>query len=85
MTCLVPGRRTARTMVPGDGLSLKEILRYFLDFRLETVRRRFEYELEQLRRRIHILEGFRDHLQRPGRGDQDHPRVAAASRTPPRS
>ncbi len=26
---------------------------------LATVRRRFEYELEQLRRRIHILEGFR--------------------------
>ena len=35
------------------------MLRYFLDFRLATVRRRFEYELEQLRRRIHILEGFR--------------------------
>ena len=35
------------------------MLRYFLDFRLETVRLRFQYELEQLRRRIHILEGFR--------------------------
>ena len=40
-------------------LSLKEMLRYFLDFRLATVRRRFEFELEQLQRRIHILEGFR--------------------------
>src|SRR5206468_2790361 len=30
-----------------------------LDFRLETVRRRFEYELQKLRERIHVLEGFR--------------------------
>ncbi len=61
LTCLVP-------VYDADGqehtpqarrLSLKEMLRYFLDFRLATVRRRFEYELEQLRRRIHILEGFR--------------------------
>ena len=35
------------------------MLRYFLDFRLLTVRKRFEFELEQLRKRIHILEGFR--------------------------
>jgi DNA gyrase subunit A len=39
-------------------LSLKELLQHFLDFRYETVRRRLEYQLEQLRRRIHILEGF---------------------------
>ncbi|HUG18507.1 MAG TPA: DNA topoisomerase IV subunit A [Planctomycetaceae bacterium] len=39
-------------------LSLVEMLRYFLDFRLVTVRRRFEYQLEQIRKRIHILEGF---------------------------
>jgi DNA gyrase subunit A len=39
--------------------SLKEILRYFLDFRFVTVKRRYEYLLEQLRARIHILEGFR--------------------------
>jgi len=57
MTCLVP--------VPGElmrtrpeRLGLKAILRYFLDFRLTTVRRRFEFDLEQLRRRIHLLEGF---------------------------
>ena len=30
-------------------LGLKEILQHFLDFRFETVKRRFEYELEQLR------------------------------------
>lgn len=39
-------------------LSLVEMLRHFLDFRLITVRRRFEFQLEQLRKRIHILEGF---------------------------
>jgi DNA gyrase subunit A len=58
VTCLVPAEDGA-TMVPRDGLSLKEVLRYFLDFRLATVRRRFEYQLRQLRRRIHILEGFK--------------------------
>jgi DNA gyrase subunit A len=63
MTCLVPrlhgeGAEQRETLQP-QRLGLKEILRHFLDFRLTTVRRRFEYELEQLRRRIHILEGFR--------------------------
>jgi DNA gyrase subunit A len=56
MTCLVPG--PDGQPLP-ERLGLKEILRYFLDFRLDTVRRRFAYELEQLRKRIHILEGFR--------------------------
>jgi DNA gyrase subunit A len=57
MTCLVP--LPDGTLVPRKNLSLREILRYFLDFRFATVRRRFEFELEQLRKRIHILEGFR--------------------------
>jgi DNA gyrase subunit A len=56
LTCLIPGE---------DGISrpeklgLKEMLRHFLDFRFATVRRRFEYELEQLQKRIHILQGFK--------------------------
>ena len=57
MTALVPGP-DGKTMVPKDGLGLKDILRHFLDFRLATVRRRFEYQLRQLRKRIHLLEGF---------------------------
>jgi DNA gyrase subunit A len=57
MTCLVPGPDA--TLQPRRGISLKEVLRHFLDFRLATVRRRFEFELEQLRKRIHILDGFR--------------------------
>jgi DNA gyrase subunit A len=56
MTCLVP---TEDGKLRPERLGLKEILRHFLDFRFATVRRRFVYELEQLRQRIHILEGFR--------------------------
>ena len=43
--------------MPGR-LSLKDLLRHFLDFRFKCVTRRFEYQLRQLERRIHILEGF---------------------------
>jgi len=56
LTCLVP---TSDGTPQPQRLGLKGVLRHFLDFRFTTVRRRFEYELEQLRRRIHILEGFR--------------------------
>ncbi|HWG46558.1 MAG TPA: DNA topoisomerase IV subunit A [Gemmataceae bacterium] len=60
MTCLVPvSDEEGKEKTRPERLGLKAILRYFLDFRLTTVRRRFEHELEQLRRRIHILEGFR--------------------------
>jgi DNA gyrase subunit A len=57
VTALVPAD-DGKTMVPRDALSLKDLLQHFLDFRLVTVRRRFEYQLRVLRRRIHILEGF---------------------------
>jgi DNA gyrase subunit A len=56
MTCLVPD---AEGHPQPMRLGLRDVLRHFLDFRLDTVRRRFEFELEQLRKRIHILEGFR--------------------------
>lgn len=46
------------TMRPARA-SLLEILRHFLDFRFVTVKRRYEYILQQLLARIHILEGFR--------------------------
>jgi DNA gyrase subunit A len=60
LTCLVPGKNAkGEDVVRPERLGLQAVLRYFLDFRLETVRRRFEYELEVLKRRIHILEGFR--------------------------
>src|SRR5581483_5209910 len=56
LTCLVPG---SDGQPRPERLGLKAMLRYFVDFRFATVKRRFEFELEQLRRRIHILEGFR--------------------------
>lgn len=56
MTCLVPA---GDVMQPAKNLPMRDMLRHFLDFRFETVRRRFEYELLKLRERIHILEGFR--------------------------
>ena len=40
-------------------LSLKEALRYFIDFRREVITRRSRYELKQARDRAHILEGLR--------------------------
>jgi DNA gyrase subunit A len=54
-TCLAPDEHGV--LMPRR-LSLTELLRCFLDFRFATVRRRFEYQLRQLERRIHILEGF---------------------------
>jgi DNA gyrase subunit A len=56
MTCLVPGPDGKPRP---ERLGLKDMLRHFLDFRFATVRRRFEYELEQLKKRIHILQGFK--------------------------
>jgi DNA gyrase subunit A len=56
MTCLVPDEQGHPQP---QRLGLRDILQHFLDFRFKTVRARFEFELEQLRKRIHILEGFR--------------------------
>lgn len=56
MTCLVPG--PDGTVKP-EQLGLVAILQHFLDFRLITVRKRFEYDLAQLKKRIHLLEGFK--------------------------
>ena len=56
LTCLVP------TDNPEVGrperLNLKGCLQHFLDFRFLVVTRRFQFELEELERRIHILEGY---------------------------
>jgi DNA gyrase subunit A len=56
MTCLVPTQN--REVAGPMRLNLKAILSEFLDFREEVVRRRFQFELEALKKRIHILEGF---------------------------
>ncbi|MEZ6196871.1 MAG: DNA topoisomerase (ATP-hydrolyzing) [Planctomycetota bacterium] len=57
MTALVP-REGTEIAVP-EQLDLRSMLRHFLRFRFDVVTRRFEYELRQLEKRIHILEGFR--------------------------
>ncbi len=56
LTCLLPAEG-AEVAVP-ERLDLKSMLQHFLDFRMVVVTRRLQHELENLRRRIHILEGF---------------------------
>lgn len=56
MTCLVPTENPE--LGAPSRLGLKEILWFFLRFRLEVVTRRLESELAGLLRRMHILEGF---------------------------
>lgn len=60
LTCLVPvyDEEGGKEKLKPERLGLKAILQHFLDYRMMTVRKRYEYELEQLKRRIHILEGF---------------------------
>ncbi|MFI5366733.1 MAG: DNA topoisomerase (ATP-hydrolyzing) subunit A [Candidatus Binatia bacterium] len=56
LTALVP------TATPGIGqparLTLRDLCRHFLDFRLAVVTRRLEHELRELQARLHILAGF---------------------------
>jgi DNA gyrase subunit A len=56
LTCLIP-TENAEVGRP-ERLDLKSILWHFLHFRLEVVTARLEHELDALKKRIHILEGF---------------------------
>jgi len=56
LTCLVP-TDNAQIAAPKK-VDLGTALQHFLTFRLEVLTRRLRYELEQLEKRIHILEGF---------------------------
>ncbi len=56
LTCLVPTENVA--VGKPERLNLHDILWHFLHFRLEVVRARLNHELEALKKRIHILEGF---------------------------
>ncbi len=64
LTCLVPPELMDNGQVPSGAppqpkkCGIKEMLEHFLDFRIITTTRRFEYQLKKLRERIHILEGF---------------------------
>jgi len=57
MTVLVPSAENPEVSQP-QRLGLKELLAEFLAFRVETVRRRITHELEKLRARLHVLDGF---------------------------
>jgi DNA gyrase subunit A len=56
LTCLVPTEN--KEIAAPLRTNLAAMLSEFIDFREATVRRRFEFELAELERRIHILEGF---------------------------
>ena len=56
LTCLIPTENPE--VGRPERLDLKAILWHFLHFRLEVVTNRLEHELEALKKRIHILEGF---------------------------
>ena len=56
LTCLVP---TANSLVGQPArVTLKEMCRYFLDFRMEVVSKQLEHELQELEKRLHILKGL---------------------------
>jgi len=70
LTCLVPAA-PARVEAAGavlesadegacipERLGLGAMITHFLQFRMDTVRKRLVFDLEELRRRIHLLEGF---------------------------
>jgi DNA gyrase subunit A len=57
LTCLVPTDGNPEVGRP-ERLDLHQMLFYFLHYRLEVVTKRLVHELEALKKRIHILEGF---------------------------
>ena len=56
VTCLIPTENPE--VGRPERLDLHTALMYFLQFRLQVVTSRLEHELESLKKRIHILEGF---------------------------
>ncbi len=56
LTCLVPSQESG--VGTPKRLNLKEMLQYFLEFRLEVVEKRVGFDLAQLKTRLHLLEAF---------------------------
>ncbi|MEW6272138.1 MAG: DNA topoisomerase IV subunit A [Thermodesulfobacteriota bacterium] len=56
LTCLTP-TDNAQVGQPGR-VSLRDLCRHFLDFRMQVVTRRLEFEKRKLLARLHILDGF---------------------------
>jgi DNA gyrase subunit A len=56
LTCLIP---TSNPLVGQPArVTLRDLCRHFLDFRLEVVSKRLEHELRELEARLHILAGL---------------------------
>ena len=83
LTCLLPAEG-AEVAVPAR-LDLKTILQQFLDFRLEVVTRRLQYELREPAGANPHPRRVRDRLQKPRRGDRDHPRQRRQGRRRPQA
>ncbi|MCC6806639.1 MAG: DNA topoisomerase IV subunit A [Deltaproteobacteria bacterium] len=56
LTCLVP-TENPDVQAP-ERLDLKKALKHFLDFRFEVVTKRLQHELDELKRRMHILDAL---------------------------
>ncbi len=56
LTCLVPS--PTNPLGQPARVSLRDLCRHFLDFRMTVVTRRLEYEKKKLLERLHILDGF---------------------------
>lgn len=56
LTCLKPTDKQEST-VPAQ-MDLKEILEEYIEFRMEIIENRLEYDHDKLTKRIHILEGY---------------------------
>ncbi len=56
LTCLIPTENPE--VGRPERLDLHAMLWHFLHFRLDVVTKRLEHELESLRKRVHILQGF---------------------------
>jgi DNA gyrase subunit A len=56
LTALVPSKQT--NVGTPQRLDLKSMLQHFLDFRFEVVTLRHQHELAEVKKRLHILEGF---------------------------
>lgn len=54
LTALVP----ENDRVVPKRIDLKEMINHFLDFRKEVVKKSIQYDIQELSKRIHILEGF---------------------------
>ena len=56
-------------------LSLRDLLRHYLDFQREVVTRRSKYELRKAEERAHVLAGLPHRARQPRRGHRADPRL----------